>query len=188
MVSSVEDEQLTSKVKAVVEDRLQWLDKRYTESLFLGALFTYTLLLVTTALDYGPKPQLFPLLAGIPLLGLILLRLGMLNVERLRFDSGGMFQGLTDDMREDEMVEDATARYGREAEIILWLAGALALIWVAGFQIALLAFVFLFVFYHERDLYRAVGSTLLAYALLYVLFIELLSVELYQPALLPDIL
>ncbi|WP_158599381.1 tripartite tricarboxylate transporter TctB family protein [Halobellus sp. Atlit-38R] len=174
-------------VKSLVLRQARRLDSNHFEALFIGLLFTYTLLLIYTALGYGSQPRLFPLLVGGPLLGLIILRLDLLLTNHIQLGSSGVFQDMTDGLMDDEPNPiDPMTKYRREAEIILWLVTALVLVWAIGFQIALVVFVFLFVYSHERDLIRALGSTLIAYGIVYLLFVQLLSVNLYEPALLPE--
>ena len=187
MENTRQDRSSVMEMKSLVLRQTERLDSNHFEALFMGLLLTYTLLLIYTALGYGSQARLFPLLVGGPLLGLILLRLDLLLTNHIQRGSSGVFQDMTDGLRDEESSSvDAMTQYRRESEIILWLVTALVLIWAIGFQIALVVFVFLFVYSHERDLIRALGSTVIAYGIVYLLFVQLLSVNLYEPALLPD--
>ncbi|MFB6097342.1 MAG: tripartite tricarboxylate transporter TctB family protein [Haloferacaceae archaeon] len=171
---------------------IEGIEDRYWEALFFLVLLAYDLVLVYTATGYGEDPRLFPLLIGIPLAGLILVRVGMLVfADRFDFDSGGMFESVTSDLDVEEGGEappSKLAQYRSELATIGWIAGFLVLVWALGFQISVVAFVFAYVLVYERDLKRAVLATAIAFGLVYLLFIELLSVPLYEGALLPEFL
>lgn len=174
-----------------VADRLRDTGPRHWEALFLGSIFAYVLVLVITARGYAPDPRLFPLLIGVPLLGLILLRVTMLLSDRFDVAAVGMFDQVTADLDDvdedhDDGSVDDVIRYRRQVESIVWLCSLVALIWALGFQIGLVIFVFTFVYTYERDVVRAAGATVAAYAIVYLLFVRLLSVQLFEPALLPD--
>lgn len=179
-----------SNVRGRFADLLRDAEGRYWESVFLGLIMAYTLVLVVTALGYGPDPRLFPLLIGVPLIALILVRIGMLLSDRIDVRSGGVFQEVTAELAdagEDAGPQyDTLERYRKQVEIVAWLCGFVALIWAIGFQLGLVIFVFTFVAIYEGDLRRALAATIIAYGVVYLLFVQLLSVSLYDPALLPD--
>lgn len=179
-----------STVRSRFADLLRDAESRYWESIFLGLILAYTLVLIAKALGYAPDPRLFPLLIGVPLVALILVRVTMLLSDRIDVSSGGMFEDVTaelSDAGEDVGPEyDTLTTYRRQIEIIAWLCGFTALIWALGFQLGLVIFVFAFVAVYEDDLKRAFVATVIAYGLVYVLFIQLLSVSLHDPALLPS--
>lgn len=164
------------------------LERRHWESLFFLVLLSYTVVLVARASQYGSQPRLFPLVIGVTLIALILVRITMLLSDRFSVAGGGMFEslsGLTDDEEETQQ-RDTLARYRIELSMVGWVLALLALIWALGFQLALVVFVFAFVYVYERSAPRAVATAVLSYALIYLLFVQLLSVTLYEPNLLPD--
>lgn len=174
---------------------IESIESRYWEALFFLVLLAYDLLLVYVATGYSEDPRLFPLLMGVPLAGLIIVRIAMLLLaDRFDFDSGGMFESVTSDLDIEETEEGGQAgsgtleQYQSELATMGWIAGLLALVWAFGFQISVVVFVFTYVLYYERDLQRAVLATVVAFGLVYLLFIQLLSVPLYEGALLPEFL
>jgi hypothetical protein len=173
-----------------IADRIRDTESSYWEALFLLIILAYVLLLVYTAWGYSGDPRLFPLLIGVPLVGIIVLRVVMLLSTRFNVSSGGALQSVTTEL-EDAGEDDSgpvndIVRYRRQIETIGWLCGLTACTWALGFQIGLIIFVFTFVYTYERDTVRAAGAALITYAIIYTLFIRLLSVILNEPALLPD--
>ena len=173
-----------------ISSRLRDTGSRYWEALFLTFILAYVFLLIYTALGYAEDPRLFPLLVGVPLTGLILLRITMLLSSRFTVSSEGMFRDvgteLEGDSEEDSEAIDDLVRYRRQLETITWLCSLTAFIWAFGFQIGLVIFVFAFVYTYEQNATRAAGATVATYGIVYLLFVRLLSVTLLEPALLPD--
>lgn len=174
---------------------IESIESRYWEALFFMVLLAYDLVLVYTATGYGEDPRLFPLMIGVPLAGLIVVRVAMLVMaDRFDFDSAGMFESVTADLDIEETEEGGQAgpgtleQYRSELATMGWIAGFLALVWAFGFQISVVVFVFAYVLVYEQDVKRAIVATVVAFALVYLLFIQLLSVPLYEGALLPDFL
>lgn len=162
-------------------EALSEVDGRYQAAAFFLGLGAYVLMQVVTALGYRPDVRLFPLVIGIPLLVLIAAKVVFLLAgDRLGFDVVDLFEDVTQ-MEFEEMQEVPTdVRYGREFAMVVWTAVLLVLIWLLGILPAIAVFIFTFIYFYQRDVARALGATLLAYAFVYVLFIEILGAVLYQ--------
>lgn len=153
-------------------------DGRYWAVAFFLGLIAYTGLLVIEALTYSDAAQLFPLIIGVPLLGLIVLDIVLvLYGDRIGIESDDLFEEaiFLDDEGEAHNLAD---QYRREFEMVLWTAVSVALIWLVGHIIALGVFVFVFIYTYERDLKRAVLATAITFGFVYLLFIVLLEANL----------
>lgn len=160
------------------------VDDRLWPGIFFGGVGLYTLAVVFKSLGYSPDARLFPLVIGVPFLGLVVLQLALLLFEdRLDLESATIFD-LEDrfDVVSTEDVEPAI-RYRREFGMFVWLAGVTVLLWAVGFLPTLAAFLFSFVWYYERDLVRAAIVTAITYGFVYGFFIRLLGAPIYRGAL-----
>jgi hypothetical protein len=153
-------------------------DGRYWAVTFFLGLIAYTGLLVVEALTYSDAAQLFPLLIGVPLLGLIVLDIGLvLFGDQIGIESVDLFEEIVSLDEEGEM-RSLVDQYRREFEMILWVGVSVALIWLLGHVIALSVFVFVFIYTYERNLKRAVLATAITFGFVYLLFIVLLEANL----------
>lgn len=172
-----------------IASRVRRLERKHWESLFFLLLLSYTVVLVVRANGYSSDPRLFPLMIGLVLIGLVVVRVTMLLSDRFSGVGGGMFESLSEELKDaDEATRerDRLTRYRIELSMVGWVVGLLALVWALGFQLALIIFVFVFVYVYEDSARRAALTSLLSYALIYLLFVQLLSVTLYEPNLLPE--
>lgn len=157
-------------------------ERRYWAALFFFGLFAYTLLLVREARTYGSAPRLFPLIVGVPLLGMLLFKLlQLLGGERFSINVRGVFEdmGNMDVVKTDKDLDPIT-QYRNEFMMIVWTVAVTVLIYAFGLLTALGIFVFAFVYVYERSLLRAVVVTVVTYGFVYFLFIELLDAALWR--------
>lgn len=172
------DERAFRKIAAV--------DGRYWASLFFGLIFVYVALMVRQALDYASAPRLFPLVVGIPLLLLIVVQVVLLLFqEQLGIESVDLFESIQqfEGVTEERDEETATEQPRREFEMILLSVLSFVLIWLLGHVVALLVFVFGFIYLYERDLKRALIATALTFGFVYLLFVSILNASLYEGVL-----
>lgn len=163
------------------ENYVEKVPKRYWETMFLLVLLGYTSHLITQALHLSGGAGLFPLMVGIPLFVLIFLQLILTTVFVGRsFEVGGLSSRITGALGDDTegMTGAAKANHRREFTSILWVGVLLCLIWLAGFLAGVTLFVFSFIAVNERDFRRAVVVTVSLMLSIYVLFVELLSLNL----------
>lgn len=162
-------------------EALAEVDGRYQSAAFFLGVGAYVLMQVVTAAGYRPDVRLFPLVIGIPLLGLIAAKLVMLLLgDRFGFRMTDLFENVTQmEFDEIEDLPDAV-RYRREFEMVVWTAALLLLVWLVGIMPAIAVFIFTFIYFYERSLPRAVLATVLTYAFVYVLFIVVLDAVLYR--------
>jgi hypothetical protein len=154
---------------------------RYSRSLFLLAITVYTLFLIYTSFSYSPEARMFPLIANVLLVGLILLEALVQRFEdRIDVPVGGVFSGPTEgsDVLADE---DEHRNVRREVEMVGWIFGFIVAIWLFGFLAAVLL-VPLFVYVYRRDR-RLVVYTFLAVLILLNTFVYLLSARLWDGVL-----
>lgn len=174
---------VTRRAVDQVFDRLASFDGRLWAGLFFGVLGLYTLALIYEATGYSSDARLFPLIVGVPFLGLVVVKLALLLLQdRLQISSKELFDF-------DEEFSQATGgdvspglRYHREFVMILWLVGLSALLWAFGFLPALLVFIFTFVELYERKPVRAAAIAVGTYAFVYLFFIRLLGATIYGGA------
>lgn len=157
------------------------VDGRYWSTAFFVALFAYTLLLVVTALGYGSGAQLFPLVVGIPLLALIVTEIVILLFqERLGFESVDLFESVQQLEGTEEKTTDRRQQYRREFEMALWVTLSVAVVWLFGHMVGLVAFVFGFIYAYERSTRRALVATVITFVFVYLLFVSLLGANLWE--------
>lgn len=167
----------------------QWIEavpRRYWQSLFFAGLLCYNLALVYQATQFSGEAGLFPLIIGVPLVGLICLKILFTLVLRDRVEG---FGGLTGNIMAEqaELVGDVLGgdrvNVHRELESVVWVCLLFLIIWLAGFLYGLTVFILGFVLVKERNLLRAAivtGSSMLS---IYLLFVELLSIRLWSGVL-----
>jgi hypothetical protein len=165
---------------------VQRVDGRYWSTAFFLGLFAYTLLLVITAMGYSGPAGLFPIAVGLPLLGLIVVKVVVtLFAERLGIESVDLFEDIQDLGEDEEEGDEVDERitYRREFETTMWVSFAVVSIWLLGHLPGLLVFVFGFVYAYERDLLRAGGATGVTFLFVYLLFRVILGANLYEGVL-----
>lgn len=161
-------------------ERLAGVDSRFWSGLFFGLIGLYTLAVVLEATTYGSAARLFPIVVGVPFLGLVALKLLLLAAgDRLDLESTELFEVRERFEHSDEVDVPAAVRYRRELEMALWLAGLTLVLWAVGFLLALVVFLFTFIAVYERDLLRAGLAAGATYAFVYGFFVELLGASVY---------
>lgn len=159
------------------------IDRRLWPGIFFGVVGLYVLAVVYEATGYSEDARLFPIVIGLPLLGMILLKLGLLAFEdRLGLESVALFD-LDDEFKGIIRREvDPAVRYRREFAMLLWLVALSFLVWAVGFLLSLLLFVLSFILVYERDPLRAVVTAVATYGIVYLFFVELLGAAVYRGA------
>lgn len=167
-----------------VFDGLVTVDSRVWPGIFFGVIGLYTFAVVLQSTSYSEAARLFPIVIGVPLLGLIALKLLMTVFDdRNWFASTELFDF---DDRFDHVgvaAVEAAVRYQREAEMIIWLVGLSVFLWVFGFILTLIVFLFTFVFIYERDVLRAAIVSAVTVGFVYFFFIRLLGASVYTGAI-----
>lgn len=151
---------------------------RHSRAIFLLAISLYTFFLIYTSFSYSPEARMFPLIANVLLIALILLE-AVLNRygDRLNFQMSGVFSGTTEG--DDVLSRSAENRnVRREVEMVGWIVGFIFVIWLFGFLSSFLL-VPLFVYFYERDLRMAI-YTLVVIVILLNTFVYLLSARLWD--------
>ncbi|MFW5919974.1 MAG: tripartite tricarboxylate transporter TctB family protein [Halanaeroarchaeum sp.] len=168
------DERAFGKIAAV--------DSRYWASLFFGLVLAYVVLLVVEAVGYSSNARLFPIVVGVPLAVLIVVQIVLLLFrERLGIESVDLFESIQQlDATEEPEEGSAVERNRREFEMILWSLASFGLIWLFGHLVALVAFVFGFIYVYERNLRRALIATAITFGFVYVLFVSILGASLWS--------
>lgn len=122
------------------------LSSRIGFTLFIVALFLWAVL---SALQWGFKARIFPLVITIPALGMAILQL----IFDVREDQGKKRErkDAAHDLKFEESVDPVTAR-NRALTTIAWIVGFMVAIELFGIYIAAISFVFLYlkVQSHER--------------------------------------
>lgn len=164
-------------------DRIVAVDARVWPGVFFGAVGLYTLAVVLKATEYSEAARLFPLVIGVPFLGMIVVKLALVALaDRELFAASELFD--FDEEFEPVFASDVPpgVRYRREAVMMLWLVALSAFLWAFGFLATLLAFLFVFVSVYERDPVRAAVASLVTTGFVYFFFIELLGAVVYAGA------
>lgn len=166
------------------------VESKYEEALFHVAILIYVILLLNEAVGYSSDARLLPLSVGVTMVGMILFHLASLLI----FDSEGSGVDFAPDTEELQSLTEETEtgsddmplhlQHFLEFTMILWTGLFIILIWAIGFLYAVGAFILVFVYAYERDLRRAVIVSALTTLFIQLLFIELLSVRLYEGELL----
>lgn len=164
-------------------DRLVDVDSRVWPGIYFGSIGLYTLAVVIEATGYSESARLFPLVIGVPFLGMIVLKLALIALEdRELFASSELFDF---EDRFDVVVGaevEPRIRIQREATMMLWLAGLSLFLWAFGFILTLIVFLFVFVYVYERGLLRAIVASLVTVGFVYFFFIRLLGATVYTGA------
>ena len=186
------------KMNGVIESvsqQISRISQDIWKTVFFGMLFAYTAVLVFASLGYTAAARLFPLIIGLPLLGMLLMNILLIhNPTKYTIRFGGLFDDISDEAMSEQMSNgdaggsDVATRIHREITMGLWILSVLVLIWLFGFLNAFLVFIFLFVYFYEGSLIRAGTVTVLSLIFIYALFIELLALPLPEGALLSSLL
>ncbi len=116
---------------------------------FSALILAFLVLMVVYSLKYQFQARLFPLVVGIPAIGLIaivLVRSIVAARSKKEKDAAAA------------LMEESTgfpAGWKVTTGVIAWIAGFVALIFVAGFNIAVLLFVFCYLKYHKASWLRS---------------------------------
>jgi hypothetical protein len=153
----------------------------YYKQAFFLAVFGYILLMMVDAQSYGPTVRLFPMLVGIPLLGLLLLQL---IFPALPSEWGGRGGGIMSVVNDEEIEtgdpkSDRSIRMRREFWMVGWTIGLLAIMYLFGFLAGMTVFVSAFIYYYERDLVLSVGVMAINLVVSYLLFVQILQLRLF---------
>lgn len=169
-----------------VDDAFAWLvgiDKRLWPAIFFGVVGLYTIAVIYEASGYSAAARLFPIVIGVPFMGLIFAKLALLALsDRFSLDSLSVFD--IDSKLGDVMAMEVepVVRYRREFSMLLWLAALSVMLWAIGFLITLLGFVLAFVTIYERDPVRGAITAGVTYGIVYFFFVELLGATIYRGA------
>jgi len=172
---------VTNRVTAVFER----VPSLYYQQVFFFLVLGYVSLMMWDARTYSPTVGLFPLLVGVPLIGLLVAQLAYpVLPDRLRVSADGLMERVA----EDEAVEtgetvDPAVRMRREAAMVGWTLAVLSLTYFFGFLSTLTVFVFGFIYYYERNGKLALGVTVLNLVISYVLFVQILQIRLFPGAI-----
>lgn len=174
---------------------LRSVDDRQWEILFFLLILGYSVLLVYEAWGYGPDARLFPLMVGIPLVGMLVVKIGLLLfADRIDLSENDMFGSVTSDLDDSEDIAeseetskfDTLVRYRREYEMVGWTFVLIGLIWLLGFRLSMLVFIPVFIYRYERAPKRAVGVTIFTWIATDLIFVRLLSVTFWEGVIIPD--
>jgi hypothetical protein len=167
-------------------EQLSEVDNLYWEVLFYVIVFGYTAVLLVTSFNYRPTARLFPVTVGALLIGLILLKVGVIALVNWReYSIGGVFDEIGPTFNTDSDADtseehlDPVMRYKRQIQMIGWLVLLIVSIWAIGVQAAMIPFTFAFVYSYERDLRKAAIASIVTLLLVYVIFIQILSASLW---------
>lgn len=157
--------------------------------LFYGGTLVYLLVHLSLAWEWNWDNKLFPLLVGVPLVGLIVVQ--MLFVakpdirQRLVPDTESIsMEGMLSDSTDERTSYE---RQYSEFEIVGWTIALAVLIFVLGFAYAMPLFVFAFVRSYTGRLVTAVRATAVFVVFTYLLFVVILNLQLWTGILgLPD--
>lgn len=186
---------LVNKTVGVIAKYIITVPSEHRKAAFFGVLFSYTGALVLKSLEYSPDARLFPLLVGITLLGLILLKFVlMVSPEKYSAGGGGLFDKASAEImsnEEDDINQldnqnsvSPEIRLQREFKMTMWIIGTLLLTWLIGFLNASVIFIFSFIYVHEGKIVKAGGLTVILVGFIYFFFIEVLSIPLWEGILL----
>jgi hypothetical protein len=162
--------------------KISGVDGRYWAALFFGLILLYVALLVVEALGYSSDPRLFPLVVGVPLLVLIAGQIVLLVFrDQLGIESVDLFESIQElEGSDDKHDMDPVERTRREFEMVVWSLISFGVIWLFGHLIALVIFVFGFIYVYERDLKRALLATAVTFGFVYLLFVYILGASLWS--------
>lgn len=165
-----------------VVQRLVDVESLHWELAFYGIVLAYTAALVVTSFNYRPAARLFPVFVGTLIVGMTVLKTGLLLLERWRgFTVGDIFGEVQEQFMgyDSENRFDPVEQYARQIQTIGWILALVLLVWLFGFGLAAMLYVFLFVYVYERDLRTATVTAVVTAVLVFVIFVQILSAALW---------
>lgn len=194
-MESIPLKQKVSNSMRFISQYVSQISSERWEVVFLGILLAYAAALVFQAMSYSPDARLFPMLIGVPLLGMILVKILITHYPiRSISGTGGLVDRVSKEIEPNQTNEDdseetaSIVHIQRELTMTSWIVGVFILIWLLGFLNASAIFMFSFIYIYENSLIRAGGVTLLALIFIYGLFVELLSLPLWEGIILSSVL
>jgi hypothetical protein len=158
----------------------------YYKQAFFLIVFGYIALMMWDAQSYGATVRLFPVLIGIPLLGLLLVQLLFpVLPDGFKIGADGLMSSVTNSAEIDtnESTTDRSVRMQREFLAVLWTLALLGIVYLFGFLAGLTLFVAAFIYYYERNLKLALGVMVVNLVVSYVLFVQILQIRLFPGAI-----
>jgi putative tricarboxylic transport membrane protein len=144
--------------------------------------FLLACLAVYRAFDFSFAARMMPLIIGIPTLVLSAVVL-VTEIASQWTGKPRRAEGAMDGSRLGKDLEplERRAMARREASVILWLIGLVVLIWLFGLLWSIPVFLVLFLRLQGREPWRLIIPVSLGtWAVVYLLFVQILSMELYQ--------
>jgi len=148
-------------------------------SLFLFLLACFA---VYRALDFNDAARLMPLIIGVPTLVLATVVLVMEITAQWKGKPRST-EGALDGSRlgKDLSPKERRAMARRELSLILWLVGLVVLIWLVGLLWSIPVFLVFFLWLQAKEPWPLiVAISLGTWAVVYLLFVQILSMDLYQ--------
>ena len=163
-------------------ERLADVDGRYPATAFFLALLGYTLALLLEARGYPADPRLFPMIVGVPLVLLLVIKILLLLLQdRFELQSVDLFEDLgVLDVGSTADEGERADRYRREVSMIFWIGALGVLIYLIGNLLAIPVFIFTFILAYERDVIRAALVSVVTFGFVYLLFVEILGASLWK--------
>ena len=152
-------------------------------AVFLGL---FVVAMIVAALGYGVKARAIPLLVGGFTLAMILITVLCEFSPRLkkRFDVGLIDYGKIDGLRQEGRSTSKFSTSDLWKKILVafgWTAGTLLAIYLIGFHLAISLFGIFFLKFHAKVSWlRSIALTGILYGCVYLFFVVLLSVDLYE--------
>lgn len=164
----------------MTEERLIPISSTWLQTTFYLLLLVWAIYLLLQARNWSSQDQLFPTLLGVLIVILIPLQLLKMHVRSVR--------EFLESEEESSSVASAgrkTDRSNREQEIhalivIGWTTFLFLISYIIGFVYSIPLFVFLFVTYYLRDLKIAAVTSFVFSLCLYLLFVEVLNLRMWQ--------
>lgn len=204
------DEQGTTRGGTEDEQGLFDISPKVFEALFYLAVLAWILLLLYWAQDWRTNDRLFPRMVGVPLVILLVLQLTRLKftdqfnrvtavfIEALSRgpSEDGAISDITDDLESkySESKQSMGERSKRERQVyelymVGWIIALPAMMYYLGFINAIPLYILAFMLFFTRNLKLSAAITVGFSIALYMLFVVLLSISLWDGTLgLPSIL
>lgn len=152
-------------------------------TLFYLGLFAWAAVMLVVAFDWNWQDKLFPLFFATSALILIALYLILMHAgDRLQRFLPDTAETGSDEMEFDETgdVETRTGSLRERYEIIMigWAIALPIALYVVGFLYTIPLYTVAFIWYFNRDLRTAILTAVVATALVYGLFVEILGIRL----------
>lgn len=165
------------------ESRLYPFSPKMMTTLFYLGLFAWAAIMLVVAFDWNWQDKLFPLFFATSALILIALYLILMHAgDRLQRFLPDTAETGSDEMEFDETgdVETRTGSLRERYEIIMigWAIALPIALYVVGFLYTIPLYTVAFIWYFNRDLRTAILTAVVATALVYGLFVEILGIRL----------